>query len=138
MNNIFQDYFCSLILKKRLILYHGIFLFKMLEHLNFGESVRQLVRVFHKNISSAVIQSGHLSSFFSIQRGCRQGDPLSPYLFVICVECLATKVRKKKVNGITVYNTEFKISQYADDTSAIIDGTETSLKLWKSLQNFQE
>ena len=43
------------------------FLYKALEHLNFSESLRQWVRVFYKNISSAVIQSGHLSSLFSIQ-----------------------------------------------------------------------
>ena len=72
------------------------FLYKALENLNFGESVSGLgyFTKVYKNISSAVIQSGHISSFFSIQRGCRQGDPLSPFLFVICVEFLATKIRK--------------------------------------------
>ena len=104
------------------------FLYKALQHLNFGESVRQWVKIFYNDISSAVIQSGHLSSFFNIQRGCRQGDPLSPYLFVICAEFLATKIKKNdNIKGITVNNIEFKISQYADDTSVILDGTETSL-----------
>ncbi|MCU7951730.1 MAG: reverse transcriptase family protein, partial [gamma proteobacterium symbiont of Bathyaustriella thionipta] len=104
------------------------FLYKALEHLNFGESIRKWVKVFYTNITSAVILSGHLSSFFNIERGCRQGDPLSPYLFVICAEFLATKIRKnKKIKGIHINNIEFKISQYADDTSAILDGTETSL-----------
>lgn len=55
------------------------FLHKALEHLNFGESLRQWVKVFYKNISSAVILSEHLLPFFNI-RGCRQGNPLSPYL----------------------------------------------------------
>lgn len=104
------------------------FLYKALEHLNFGESIRKWVKVFYKNISSAVILSGHLSSFFNIERGCRQGDPLSPYLFVICAEFLATKIRKNdNIKGISINNIEFKISQYADDTSAILDGSETSL-----------
>ena len=59
-------------------------------------------------------------------------------MFVICVEFLATKIRKnKKVKGITVNNTEFKISQYADDTSVILDGTETSLnQTLEELANF--
>ena len=104
------------------------YLHKALQHLNFGESVRQWVKIFYNNISSAVIQSGHLSSFFNIQRGCRQGDPLSPYLFVICAEFLATRIKNNKnIKGITINNIEFKISQYADDTSAILDGSETSL-----------
>ena len=114
------------------------FLFKALQHLNFGESVRHWVKVFYNDISSAVIQSGHLSAFFNIQRGCRQGDPLSPYLFVICAEFLAMKLRKNEnVKGITVNNIEFKISQYADDTSVILDGTETSLnQTLKELYHF--
>lgn len=104
------------------------FLNNALEHLNFGESIRKWVKIFYKNITSAVILSGHLSSFFNIERGCRQGDPLSPYLFVICAEFLATKMRKNdKIKGLNMGNIEFKISQYADDTSAILDGTETSL-----------
>ena len=92
-----------------------IFLHKALQHLNFGESLRKWASVFYKNITSIVIQSGHLSSFFSISRGCRQGDPLSPYLFIICAEFLATKIRKnEKIKGIRVNDTEFLISQFAD------------------------
>ena len=87
------------------------FLHKALEHLNFGDSIRKWVKVCYTNISSAVSVSGHLSAFFNIERGCRQGDPLSPYLFVICAEFLATKIRKNKtIKGISINNIEFKIS----------------------------
>ena len=54
------------------------FLHKCLKYLNFGESIRQLIKVLYENISSAVIQSVKISSFFKIGRECRQGDPLSP------------------------------------------------------------
>ena len=65
-----------------------------------------------------------MSAFLNIERGCRQGDPLSPYLFVICAEFLATKIRKNKtIKGISINNIEFKISQYAYDTSAMLDGS---------------
>ena len=104
------------------------FLHKSLKYLNFGESIRQWIKVFYKDISSAIIQSGKISSFFKIGRGCRQGDPLSPYLFIICVEFLAVKIRNNKnIKGIKVNNIEFRISQYADDTSIILDGSESSL-----------
>ena len=53
---------------------------------------------------------------------------MSPFLFVICAEFLATRIKNNKnIKGITINNIEFKISQYADDTSAILDGSETSL-----------
>ena len=68
----------------------------------------------------------------------RQGDPLSPYLFIICAEFLATKIRNNQnIKGIKVNNVEFTISQYADDTSMILDGTEKSLdQTLKELEMF--
>ena len=65
---------------------------------------------FYKGISSAVIQCGHLSFWFQIGRGCRQGNPLSPYIFIICAEFLSTKLRKNKnIKGIKIELKEFKI-----------------------------
>ena len=114
------------------------FIHKALRFLNFGESIRRWIEVFYTNITSSVIQNGHLSSFFEISRGCRQGDPLSPYIFIICAEFLANKIRQNKnIKGINVRNSEHKISQYADDTSVFLDGSEKSLKaLLKELEYF--
>ena len=66
--------------------------------------------------------------FLKIGRGCRQGDPLSPYLFIICAEFLSTLIRKnRKIKGIFFNNEEFKVSQFADDTSIFLDGSSESL-----------
>ena len=65
-----------------------------------------------------MIVNGHLSDWFYLQRGCRQGDPLSPYLFILCAEILAALIRNDKdIKGIQILNTAFVISQYADDTT---------------------
>ena len=42
-----------------------------------------------------VNQGGNMSEVFNCQRGCRQGDPLSPYIFFIFAEILAILIRKK-------------------------------------------
>lgn len=105
------------------------FLLSVLQFFNFGESFIKWVKVLYTNISSAVIQGGNLSNFFKIERGCRQGDPLSPYLFILCAEILAIKIRgNKNISGISITQIEHKLSQFADDTSLILDGSEKSLQ----------
>ena len=57
----------------------------------------------------------------------RQGWPLSPYLFLLCAEVLRNSVRNDtRIQGIKVLDTECKISQYADDTTFILDGSQSS------------
>lgn len=116
------------------------FIQKVLQFFNFGTSIQKWVHIFYTNIISAVKQGGNLSEFFEIQRGCRQGDPLSPYLFILCAEILAIKLRtNSNIQGLKSVNIENKLSQFADDTAIILDGSEISLKeTMKELKHFGE
>ena len=67
---------------------------KCLEATNFGPHLRQWVYVFYHNISSCVLNNGHTSEPFLLERGVRQGCPLSGMLFVIAIEALAQKIRR--------------------------------------------
>ena len=71
-----------------------------------------------------------MSDFFYLQRGCRQGDPIFPYIFILCVEVLGQMIRNSKdVKKIAINDKEFKLSQYADDTQMFLDGSESSLNM---------
>jgi exonuclease III len=97
------------------------FIEKSLSAFNFGDTFIQYIRTLYKNISSAVINNGEISDWFSPQRGVRQGCPISPYLFILSVELLAIDIRENKnIEGIVIAGTEIKISQLADDTNCFI------------------
>ncbi len=93
------------------------------------KNIKKWFITFYNNIKSRVIVNGHLSSWLDIERGCRQGDPLSPYIFVICAEILALLIKiNPNIKGINVNGKEFVLSQYADDTSLLLDGSTRSLE----------
>ena len=91
---------------------------KCLENFNFGLKFRLYVKTLYNEICAAVLNDGHISKWFSMTRGVRQGCPLSPYLFIVAVETLANRIRTdNNVRGICMNNTEIEITQLADDTA---------------------
>ena len=72
--------------------------------------------------------TGNFSSPFRLECGCKQGDPISTYIFILCAEILAIKIRNnEKIKGIKINNIDFKLVQFADDTTIILDGSENLL-----------
>ena len=112
---------------------------KILTAFNFNSKTIAIIKSLQKNSKSKILQSGHLSQQIYLGRGCRQGDPISPYLFVLAVELLGETFRKHKyIDGIKICGKEHRISQFADDTTLFMKYNERSLRLcmWAFCKNF--
>jgi len=85
------------------------------------------LKVFYCNSENCILNNGWASNFFELNWGVRQGCPLSPYLFILSVEVLTNAIRhKKEICGVIVKDKEIKLSQYANDMTLILDGSEES------------
>ena len=110
-----------------------------LELFNFGPDILNWIKIIYNDVSSCVVNNGHGSPSFSLQRGVRQGCPLSGILFALRIELFARALKKRaSVKSIRVDDHEMhvKVAQYADDTTVFVRDKESVLELFDFLREF--
>ena len=107
---------------------------RTLHKFNFGPSFIHWIRVLYKNASSTVMNNG-----FSLERGVRQGDPLSRYSFIIALEILALRIRNdNKIQGFKIGQEPIKLSLFADDLTGFLRDKFSCTSLFDVLKSFGE
>ena len=100
------------------------FLQKLLVYLGFGPSFCHWINTFYKGANMRVIVYEWLTDPIPLSRGVRQGDSLSPMLYILCVECLACKIRScREIEGFLLAGAkglQYKVGVYADDTASLV------------------
>ena len=95
---------------------------KILNKLGEEEICLSIIKAIYDTYPTAnIILSSERLKAFSLRSGTRQGCPLSPLLFNIVLEVLATAVREEKeIKGIQI-GKEVKLSLFADDMILYIE-----------------
>ena len=116
------------------------FIRKTLRYLEFCPFIVNFFETIYHKPSSCITFNGQYTKWFKLERGCRQGDPISPYLYLICAEVMSLMFRKNdRIKGIKIKGNETLLSLFADDTTLFLDGSEESFQeAIQTLDSFSE
>jgi hypothetical protein len=98
------------------------FLEAMMLRLGFAEQWVKLITRCVCSVSYAILLNGSPLEVFYPSRGLRQGDPLSPYLFLMCAEGLSSLLSRAsqdgQISGVPISARGVKLSHlfFADDS----------------------
>ena len=114
---------------------------RLLSRFGFGPSFCRWVEIFYTRVFSRIIVNDKLSSQVFLERGIRQGCPLSPLLYVLVSEVLSTQVRNSsEIEGFLLPGAgglQSKISQFADDATSILKSEKSLSALLKIVHKFE-
>ena len=109
---------------------------KMLQKLGKEGTYLNIVKAIYDKPTENIILNGEKLKAFTLRSGTRQGCPLSPLLFNIVLEVLATAIREEKeIKGIQIRKEEIKLSLFADDMILYIENPKDSIRKLLELIN---
>ena len=110
------------------------YLYRVLARFGFKDGFIKCIKALYSSPVAKIKVNGHLSQTIHLERGTRQGCPLSPALFALYIEPLAQAVREDlEIKGITIRGEEHKICMFADDVLLFLASPESSIPKLMSL-----
>lgn len=76
------------------------FIHKVLKAYHFPQNIIKVIMSCVTSAKISILFNGGALESFTPSRGLRQGDPISPYLFILCTEYLGHLIEKKCMDGV--------------------------------------
>ena len=112
------------------------FMRKTLQKAGIQGTYLNIIKAIYDKPTANIILNGEKLKAFPLNSGTRQGCPLSPLLFNIVLEVLATAIRaEKEIIGIQIGKEEVKLSLFADDMILYIENPKDSTRKLLELIN---
>jgi len=99
------------------------YLLKVMDAMGIGPYFTGLIRTLYRGATSSVLNNGTATGRFVLSRSCRQGDPISPFLFLLAIEPLLIAL-KSNLDGVKTRGGTAKIAAFADDITVFLGGSD--------------
>ena len=105
------------------------FMIKTLQKVGTEGTYLNIIKAIYNKPTANIVFSGEKLKPFPLRSGTRQGCPLSPLLFNIVLEVLATAIREvKEIKGIQIGKEEVKLSLFSDDMILYIENPKDATR----------
>ena len=89
------------------------------------------------NQKSCIINGGFTTKYFKLDKGTRQGDPISVYLFIFVLEIVFNLIKQNKdIHDLTFFDHTFLNTAYADDATFFLKDKESVKKVMNVFNTF--
>lgn len=114
------------------------YMFRCLEKINWNDNLTEMIRLIYKEAISRVLVNGHATREIRIERGVRQGCPLSAALFIITMEPLLQKIKQKTTPlFLPIIGKVVPVFAFADDVTVIINGAEEVKNVLQACESYE-
>ena len=113
------------------------FIWKTLAQYGVGDKCIGLLKTLYNKASSSVINFGTTTGSFDLDRGCRQGDPVASYIFILVIEVLLNAMRKSDL-GIEVDGEKLWGSVFADDMTLFLKDEISLRRAISMIESFKD